>query len=71
MAWPAGNEALEPLPPVSGDGRRQRGRSAWRPAEHSGEWNGRDDEAWGNPLLPAPRSERDSDYEPEYEGDTW
>jgi GT2 family glycosyltransferase len=70
-AWPAGNEALEPLPPVSGDGRRQRGRSAWRPAEHSGDWNGRDDEPWGDPLLPAPRSERDSDYEHEYEGDTW
>ena len=70
-AWPAGNEALEPLPPVSGDGRRQRARSAWRPAEHSEHWNGRDEAPWGDPLLPAPRSESDSDYEHEYEGDTW
>jgi len=70
-AWPAGNEALEPLPPVSGGGRRQPGRSAWRPAEDSGNWNGRDQEPWGGPRLPAQRSERDSDYEPEYEGDTW
>jgi len=66
-ARPGGGEALEPLPPIGGPGRRQSGRSAWRPAEDTGERvRGRDeerqDQRWSEPLP---------DYEPEYEGDGW
>ncbi len=66
-AWPADDEALEPLPPTGSAGRRQSGRSAWRPAEDTGERgrhrdDGRQAQRWSEPLP---------DYEPEYEGDGW
>jgi hypothetical protein len=58
---------LEPLPPLDDPGRAQGRRSARRSAEDSGDWDGLgDDEGldhrWSGPV---------SEFEPEFEGDTW
>ncbi len=65
--WPGGDDMLEPLPPLDDPGRAQDRRSARRSAEDSGDWDGLgDDEGldhrWSGPV---------SEFEPEFEGDTW
>jgi GT2 family glycosyltransferase len=70
-AWPGGAEALEPLPPIDGPGRRQSARSARRSTEHTGEHGSGDDDAWTDQRWSAPLPEHDADYEPEYGGDSW
>jgi GT2 family glycosyltransferase len=65
-AWSGGGDALEPLPPLD-DPRRAHGRqSAWRTAEDSEDWGG-----FGDKSPDRGRSDPLSDFEPEYEGDTW
>jgi hypothetical protein len=79
----AGDDALEPLPPLDGPGRAQGRRSAWRPADDRAHDSARDaaqdrsgDRAgdWG--ALGGPGDEEDRDqrwsapapgYEPYYE----
>jgi hypothetical protein len=70
-SWPGGGEALEPLPHIDGPGRRQRGRSAWRPAEEGGGRSTGGDDAWADHRWSAPLPEYDADYEPEYGGESW
>jgi GT2 family glycosyltransferase len=64
--WSGADDELEPLPPLDRPGRQPGRRRSWQSAEGS-DW-GRLGEAedpdprWSDPL---------SDYEPEYEGDSW
>ena len=65
-AWSGGDDELEPLPPPDGQGHRAGRRRSWQSAEDSG-WGQlgdaeNPDPRWADPLT---------DFEPEYEGDSW
>jgi hypothetical protein len=66
-AWSGGEDVLEPLPPLDQPGRAQGRWSARRSADDSGDWDRLGDDENPDHRWSAPPSE----FEPEYEGDTW
>ncbi|HEX9520238.1 MAG TPA: glycosyltransferase [Streptosporangiaceae bacterium] len=66
-AWSGSDDLLEPLPPLDDPGRAQGRRSSWRAAEDSGDWPRLGDDEGPDQRWSAPLTE----FEPEYEGDTW
>jgi len=57
---------LEPLPPLDDPRGAHSRQSAWRTAEDREDWDG-----FGDKSPDRRRSDPLSDFEPEYEGDTW
>ena len=66
-AWSGSDDVLEPLPPLDEPGRAQGPGSARRSADDSGDWDRLGDDENPDHRWSAPPSE----FEPEYEGDTW